>query len=119
MWETRRARYGFSGRRAKISSEHRGRPREASGNDLPLPSGRVTNREKMLAGTGTDLSGVTTKQTGSFLTWTQEKQVDGLLFLGVAGGGKSMLAKWAASSLVEIFRTRARIGARWAQFPKS
>ena len=51
----------------------------------------------MLAGTGTDLSGVTTKQTGSFLTWTQEKQVDGLLFIGVAGGGKSMLAKWAAS----------------------
>ena len=55
--------------------------------------------EKMFAGAGTDLSGVTTKQSGAFLTWTQENKVDGVMFIGVAGGGKSMLAKWAGCLL--------------------
>ena len=39
--------------------------------------------EKGFAGTGTDLSGVKTELTGGTLTWTEEKNVDGILLLGV------------------------------------
>jgi hypothetical protein len=54
--------------------------------------------EKMLAGAGTDSSGVTGKMLGQFLTWTQDRKVDGLLLLGVPGAGKSATAKCTAGA---------------------
>ena len=49
--------------------------------------------EKAFAGTGTDLSGVKTELTGGMLTWTEEREVDGILSLGVPGVGKSAIVK--------------------------
>jgi hypothetical protein len=49
--------------------------------------------EKAFAGSGTDTSGVTTKLTGSMLDWTEDKQIRGVLSLGIPGVGKSALAK--------------------------
>ena len=61
--------------------------------------------EKMLAGAGTDSSGVTGKMLGQFLTWTQDRQVDGILLLGVPGAGKSATAKCTAGAAkVPCFR---------------
>jgi hypothetical protein len=53
--------------------------------------------EKGFAGTGTDLSGVKTGMTGAYCTWVTDHAADGLLCIGVAGGGKTLLAKWAGS----------------------
>jgi len=50
--------------------------------------------EKAFAGTGTDLSGVTTQQTGTYCTWAIESKHDGVMCIGVPGGGKSLIAKW-------------------------
>ena len=50
--------------------------------------------EKGFAGTGTDLSGTKTELTGIWCTWTAETDANGMLCIGVPGGGKSMLAKW-------------------------
>jgi hypothetical protein len=61
--------------------------------------------EKMLAGAGTDSSGVTGKMLGQFLTWTQDKAVDGVLLLGVPGAGKSATAKaTAGEARVPLFK---------------
>lgn len=49
--------------------------------------------EKAFAGSGTDLSGVKTELTGSMLSWTQDRDMDGILLLGVPGGGKSQVTK--------------------------
>ena len=53
--------------------------------------------EKAFAGTGTDLSGTKTGMTGTWCTWCTETETDGVLFLGVPGGGKTLVAKWASS----------------------
>lgn len=53
--------------------------------------------EKHFAGSGTDLSGVKTGMTGTFLTWTQERRARGILLVGHAGTGKSALAKAMAT----------------------
>lgn len=61
--------------------------------------------EKMLAGAGTDSSGVTGKMLGQFLTWTQDKAIDGVLLLGVPGAGKSATAKsTAGEARVPLFK---------------
>lgn len=61
--------------------------------------------EKMVAGAGTDSSGVTGKMLGQFLTWTQDRMVDGVLLLGVPGAGKSATAKCCAGeAAVPCFR---------------
>lgn len=61
--------------------------------------------EKMLAGAGTDSSGVTGKMLGQFLSWTQDKAVDALLLLGVPGAGKSATAKaTAGQAKVPLFK---------------
>ena len=49
--------------------------------------------EKMFAGTGTDLSGVKTEMTGTFLSWMQDKGYRGGLLLGPGGSGKSLFGK--------------------------
>ena len=57
---------------------------------------RFDEMEKAFAGSGTDLSGDQTKLTGSILTWFQDKRINGIIFLGVPGCGKSnLLHAWA------------------------
>jgi len=41
--------------------------------------------EKAFAGTGTDLSGVTTEMTGTILTWMQNREADGCILIGPPG----------------------------------
>src|SRR5271165_1800402 len=49
--------------------------------------------EKAFAGTGTDTSGTKTELTGGMLSWTQDKNIGGLMFLGLPGVAKSQIAK--------------------------
>ena len=57
---------------------------------------RFDEMEKAFAGSGTDLSGDATKLTGSILSWFQDKRINGIIFLGVPGCGKSeLLYAWA------------------------
>jgi SpoVK/Ycf46/Vps4 family AAA+-type ATPase len=49
--------------------------------------------EKAFAGTGTDLSGVKTEMTGTILTYMQDREADGIVFVGPAGAAKSAAAK--------------------------
>jgi hypothetical protein len=49
--------------------------------------------EKQFAGSGTDLSGVSTEMTGTVLTWMQEIECQAVLLIGPPGCGKSMIAK--------------------------
>ncbi len=46
-----------------------------------------------LAGTGTDLSGVKTEMTGTILTYVQDREADGSVFIGPPGSCKSATAK--------------------------
>jgi hypothetical protein len=52
--------------------------------------------EKLFAGAGTDLSGVSTNLVGMFLTWTAERRAKGFLLPGVPGAGKTWTAHCAA-----------------------
>ena len=45
--------------------------------------------EKAFAGTATDLSGVKTEVTGTMLTWMQDRDADGSIFIGPPGAAKS------------------------------
>jgi hypothetical protein len=54
--------------------------------------------EKAFAGTGTDLSGVKTEMTGTILTWMQDREADGCIFLGPPGAAKSAIAKAAGNA---------------------
>lgn len=54
--------------------------------------------EKAFAGTGTDLSGVTTEMTGTILSWMQDREADGTVMLGPPGTAKSMIAKAAGNT---------------------
>ena len=49
--------------------------------------------EKAFAGTGTDLSGVKTEMTGTMLTWMQDREADGCIFIGPPDAAKSAIAK--------------------------
>jgi hypothetical protein len=49
--------------------------------------------EKAFAGTGTDLSGVKTEMTGTILTYMQDREADGTVFIGPPGSAKSITAK--------------------------
>jgi hypothetical protein len=54
--------------------------------------------EKAFAGTGTDLSGVTTEMTGTILTWMQNREAEGIVLIGPPGAAKSMVGKAAGNT---------------------
>jgi hypothetical protein len=64
-----------------------------AGVDPPRVIVFVDEIEKAFAGTGTDLSGVKTEMTGTILTYMQDREADGLIFVGPAGAAKSATAK--------------------------
>jgi len=49
--------------------------------------------EKAFAEPGTDLSGVKTEMTGTILTYMQDREADGAVFIGPPGAAKSAAAK--------------------------
>jgi hypothetical protein len=49
--------------------------------------------EKAFAGTAGDTSGVSQDQLGAILSFMQDKEVDGMIFIGPAGAAKSAIAK--------------------------
>jgi SpoVK/Ycf46/Vps4 family AAA+-type ATPase len=49
--------------------------------------------EKAFAGTGTVLSGVKTEMAGILLTWMQDHEAEGTIFLGPPGAAKSAIGK--------------------------
>ena len=55
--------------------------------------------EKQLAGHGTDLSGVKTEMVGTLLSWMQDEEAEGLIFVGPPGTAKSATAKAAGNSI--------------------
>jgi len=61
----------------------------------------VDEIEKAFAGTGTDTSGVKTEMTGTMLTWMQDREADGCIFLGPPGCAKSAVGK-AAGNLAGV-----------------
>ncbi len=54
--------------------------------------------EKGLAGTGTDMSGTKTELTGSLLKWFQDRNIDGIMSIGIPGVSKSALSKAVGGS---------------------
>lgn len=64
-----------------------------TGNDAPKTIIFMDEIEKAFAGNGTDMSGVKTELTGSMLTWMQDRDIDGVIFIGLPGVSKSQLAK--------------------------
>jgi MoxR-like ATPase len=64
-----------------------------AGEEPPRTVVFIDEIEKAFAGTGTDLSGVKTEMTGTMLTWMQDREADGLIFLGPPGAAKSAVAK--------------------------
>lgn len=49
--------------------------------------------EKMFAGSGTDLSGVKSELTGSYCTWFEEQEAEGVTMIGIPGTSKTGLGK--------------------------
>jgi hypothetical protein len=72
-----------------------------TGVDPPRVIVFIDEIEKAFAGTGTDLSGVKTEMTGTMLTWMQDCEADGCIFIGPPGCAKSAVGK-AAGNLAEI-----------------
>ena len=64
-----------------------------AGVDPPRVIVFIDEIEKAFAGTGTDLSGVKTEMTGTILTYMQDREADGCVFIGPPGGAKSATAK--------------------------
>lgn len=69
-----------------------------AGIDAPRVIVFIDEIEKAFAGTGTDLSGVKTEMAGTMLTWMQDHEADGSIFIGPAGTAKSAAAKAAGNS---------------------
>ena len=64
-----------------------------AGVDPPRVIVFIDEIEKAFAGTGTDLSGVKTEMAGTMLTWMQDHEADGSIFIGPPGSAKSATAK--------------------------
>lgn len=54
--------------------------------------------EKAFAGTGSDSSGVSQDQLGAILSFMQDKEADGMIFIGPPGAAKSAVAKAAGNT---------------------
>src|SRR5213593_2405886 len=68
------------------------------GREAPRVIVFVDEIEKAFAGTGTDMSGVKTEMTGTMLSWMQDREADGLIFIGPPGAAKSAVGKAAGST---------------------
>ena len=64
-----------------------------NGNQPPKVIIFIDEIEKAFAGTGTELSGVTTQMTGAMLSWMQDRKVAGSISIGLPGVSKSHLVK--------------------------
>ncbi len=69
-----------------------------AGVDPPRVIVFIDEIEKAFAGTGTDLSGVKTEMAGTMLTWMQDHEADGSIFIGPPGSAKSATAKATGST---------------------
>jgi len=69
-----------------------------AGKDNPRAIVFMDEIEKAFAGSGTDSSGVSQDQLGSILSFMQDKEVDGMIFVGPPGAAKSAIAKAAGNS---------------------
>jgi hypothetical protein len=56
----------------------------------------VDEIDKAFSAANTDTSGTTQDQHSAWLTWMQDKEVDGIICIGVPGSGKSAVVKAAA-----------------------
>jgi hypothetical protein len=68
------------------------------GDDPPRVVVFIDEIEKAFAGTGTDLSGVKTEMAGTLLTWMQDHEAEGTIFLGPPGAAKSAIGKATGNS---------------------
>ena len=63
------------------------------GNDAPKAVIFIDEIEKAVAGAGTDLSGVKGEMHGQMLSWMQDSDIYGILFVGLPGTSKSFFTK--------------------------
>lgn len=66
-----------------------------TGNDRPGAIVYVDEIEKAFGGSSSDTSGVSQDQLGVVLSWMQDRQASGMIFLGPPGAAKSATAKSA------------------------
>jgi ATPase family associated with various cellular activities (AAA) len=64
-----------------------------SGEEAPRVIVFCDEMEKAFAGAGTDTSGTKTEMTGTILSWMQDREADGVIFIGPPGAAKSAVAK--------------------------
>jgi len=69
-----------------------------TGREAPRVIVFIDEIEKAFAGTGTDMSGVKTEMTGTMLSWMQDRNADGTIFIGPPGAAKSAVAKAAGNT---------------------
>lgn len=85
-----------------------------NGEDAPTSLVFMDEIEKMFAGIQGDLSGTSQEQHGEFLRWTQDKKIPGIMLVGHAGCGKSLLCKALAGQfhlpMVELNMTALKGG---------
>lgn len=86
-----------------------------AGNNRPRCVVWIDEIEKSLAGAGTDTSGVSTDQLGTLLTYMQDHNARGMIFVGASGAGKSAVAK-AAGNEAGVPTVRLDLGAMRQQY---
>jgi hypothetical protein len=69
-----------------------------SGEEAPRVIVFCDEIEKAFAGTGTDTSGTKTEMMGTILSWMQDREADGVIFIGPPGAAKSCIAKATGNS---------------------
>lgn len=69
-----------------------------NGNEQPKAIVFIDEIEKAVAGAGTDMSGVKGEMHGTMLSWMQDSDISGLLFIGLPGTSKSYFTKCGGNS---------------------